>query len=159
MKLALFIIAMATAGLANAADITTETVLATMNLRRAAAGLGPLRIDSRIARAADDRMRDMEEQAYWAHISPEGRAPFEWLKPRGYAYSYAGENLASGFETAEILVESWMESKGHRDNIVSPLFVDCGVSILEGSTVGRSIGKSIVVMFARPMVEQVNRSR
>ena len=153
MKLAIFIIAMATAGLANAADITTETVLATMNLRRAAAGLGPLRIDSRIARAADDRMRDMEEQAYWAHISPDGRAPFEWLKPRGYSYSYAGENLALGFETSEVLVESWMESKGHRDNIMSPLFVDCGVSILDGSTLGRSVGKSIVVLFARPMVE------
>lgn len=152
MKLAILLMTLAAAGIANASEITTESVVATMNVHRIAAGLGPLRADARVVRAADDRMRDMEEQAYWAHVSPEGRAPFEWLRPRGYSYSYAGENLASGFETAEVLVESWMESKGHRDNILSPLFQDCGVSILEGSTLGRSTGKSIVVLFARPMV-------
>ena len=48
-----------------------------------------------------------------------------------------------------------MESPGHRDNILSPLYMDCGVAIIDGSTKGRATGKSIVVLFGRPMVELV----
>lgn len=100
-------------------------------------------------------MHDMEDLGYWAHESPDGRAPFVWLRPRGYVYSNAGENLASGFETSEVLVESWMESPGHRDNILSPMYMDCGVAIIDGATTGRATGKSIVVLFGRQMVMPV----
>jgi uncharacterized protein YkwD len=136
-------------------DITRDSVVAQMNRARAAAGLGPLHEDVRLDGAADDRMKDMEDQAYWAHVAPDGRAPFVWLKPHGYNFSNAGENLATGFETAEVLLESWMESPGHRENILSPLYQDCGVAIIDGSTKGRATGKSIVVLFGRPLVELV----
>src|SRR5687768_12264972 len=78
-----------------AREITRESVLAEMNVIRADAGLPPLRADERLAGAAEDRIRDMEELGYWAHQSPDGRTPFVWLKTRAYPYSYAGENLAS----------------------------------------------------------------
>jgi len=136
-------------------DITRDSVVAQMNRARAEAGLGPLHEDVRLDGAAEDRMKDMEEQAYWAHVAPDGRTPFVWLKPHGYNFSNAGENLAAGFETAEVLLESWMESPGHRDNILSPLYQDCGIAIIDGSTKGRATGKSIVVLFGRPMVELV----
>ena len=139
------------AGSLPAADITRESVIAQMNVYRAEKGLPPLREDARLLRAADERMRDMEELAYWAHVSPDGRSPFLLLRPLGYEYQSAGENLASGFDTAELLVQAWMESRGHRDNILSPMYQDCGVSIIEGSTTGRATGRSIVVLFARPM--------
>lgn len=146
------ILAMVAAALsATAAEITTETVVAEMNIHRAAAGLPPLRHDDRLLRAADSRMRDMEELAYWGHIAPDGRSPFEMIVPHGYEFRYAGENLAAGFETAEVLVQSWMESKGHRANILSPLYQDCGVSVIEGATTGRGMGRSVVVLFARPI--------
>jgi uncharacterized protein YkwD len=137
-------------------DITRDSVVQQMNRARAAAGIGPLHEDVRLDGAAEDRMKDMEDQAYWAHVAPDGRTPFVWYKPHGYNFSNAGENLAAGFETAEVLLESWMESPGHRDNIMSPLFQDCGVAIIDGSTKGRSTGKSIVVLFGRPMVELVD---
>lgn len=143
----LFVLALAMPALAT--DITRDAVVASMNARRAQQGLPPLHIDDRLCAAAGDRMRDMEEQAYWAHVSPEGRSPFQWLKPRGYDFRYAGENLATGFETAEVLLESWMESQGHRDNIMSPMYSDCGIAIIEGSTTGRAAGKSVVVLFGR----------
>ena len=130
-----------------ASDITRSSVVAEMNVRRATFGLPPLREDVRLDDAADDRVNDMEEQGYWAHISPDGRQPFVWMRPHGYDYRYAGENLASGFETTEVLVDAWMESKGHRENILSLMYRDCGVSVIEGSTTGRAVGKSIVVMF------------
>lgn len=137
------------AAAASAAEITRETVIAEMNVHRAAAGLPPLQEDDRLLRAATARMRDMEEQAYWAHVAPDGRSPFEVIRPHGYQFMNAGENLASGFETAEVLVQSWMESKGHRANILSPVYRDCGVAVIEGATTGRAAGRSIVVLFAR----------
>ena len=130
-------------------EITTETVLAYMNAERVAAGVAPLRIDARLAAAAEDRMVDMEDLGYWAHQSPDGRSPFVWLSTRSYPFSNAGENLATGFETAEVLVTSWMESPGHRANILSPKFEDCGIAIIDGATTGRANGKSIVVLFGR----------
>lgn len=136
----------------HAAEITRSSVIAEMNVRRAAFGLPPLREDARLDDAADDRVSDMADQGYWAHVSPDGREPFVWMRPHGYEYRYAGENLASGFETTEILVDAWMESKGHRENILSPMYRDCGVSILEGSTTGRAEGKSVVVMFGSTVI-------
>lgn len=138
-------------GTASAAEITRASVLTEMNRQREAAGLSPLAEDPRLVKAAEYRVRDMEELEYWAHKSPDGRSPFEMLRPFGYDYHFAGENLASGFETAEVLVESWMESKGHRDNIISPLYEHCGIAIIEGSTVGRATGRSVVVLFGRPL--------
>jgi uncharacterized protein YkwD len=130
-----------------ASDITRASVVAAMNEYRAEHHLPPLREDLRLDAAANDRMRDMEDQGYWAHESPNGRSPFTWLAPHGYDFHYAGENLASGFETTELLVAGWMESPGHRDNILSPHFEDCGIAIIDGMTMRRGTGKSIVVMF------------
>jgi len=131
-------------------EITPANVVALMNEYRADAGLPPLRIDARITRAAEDRMRDMEETGYWSHESPTGMSPFTWLAARDYTFEAAAENLASGFETARFLVASWMESHGHRDNIMSAEYEDCGVAIIDGATTGRATGKSIVVLFGRP---------
>jgi uncharacterized protein YkwD len=130
-----------------ASDITRASVVAAMNEYRAEHHLPPLREDVRLDAAADDRMRDMEDQGYWAHESPDGRSPFTWLAPHGYEFHYAGENLACGFETTELLVAGWMESPGHRDNILSPHFEDCGIAIIEGLPMRRASGRSIVVMF------------
>lgn len=138
-----------------ASEITRASVVAEMNVRRVASGLPELREDPRLDRAADDRIADMEDENYWGHVSPDGREPFVWLRPDGYDYQFAGENLASGFDTAEVLVEAWMESKGHRQNILSPLYHDCGVAIVEGSTTGRASGKSVVVLFGRQKGESV----
>ena len=131
------------------AEITRQSVIAEMNVRRAELGLQTLREDPRLDLAADDRMRDMEDNSYWAHVSPDGREPFAWIRPRGYEYTYAGENLASGFETVEVLLDGWMESKGHRENIVSPIYEDCGVAVIDGATTGRAVGRSIVLLFGR----------
>jgi uncharacterized protein YkwD len=130
-------------------EITPATVLAEMNAYRAQFNLPPLRSDARLEAAADDRMRDMEELAYWSHESPDGRSPFMWLRMRNYPFQFAGENLASGFETCEILVSAWMESKGHRDNILSSDYTECGIAIIDGSTTKRAVGKSIVVLFGK----------
>jgi uncharacterized protein YkwD len=140
-------------------DITPQSVLEQMNAERAALSLPPLRYDERLEKAALDRMRDMEEGGWWSHQSPDGRSPFVWLAVRAYDFEYAGENLATGFETPGLLVEAWMESPGHRANILSAHYEECGIAIIEGSTVRPAAGKSIVVLFARRFASPTLKAR
>ena len=133
-----------------AAEITPANVVTEINVRRATFGLPALQEDPRLDAAAGDRMHDMEDLGYFDHVSPDGREPFVWLRPHGYNYQFAGENLASGFDTVEVLLDAWMESKGHRENILSPLYRDCGVAVIDGLPSRRADGKSVVVMFGRP---------
>jgi uncharacterized protein YkwD len=138
----------------DANDINATNVVARMNEYRAEAGLPPLRIDPSLTRAAEARMNEMAEGEWWAHEAPDGTPPFA-LIPIDYDYAFAGENLAAGFDTAGLLVQSWMESRGHRANILGPNYADCGIAIIEGSTKGPAMGKSIVVLFGRRKVQMV----
>ena len=133
-------------------SITVESVLHSMNAQRLAEGLHPLVIDERLAAAASDRMRHMEEEAYWSHESPAGLTPFVWVRMRAYDFRKVGENLAAGFETSQVLMDSWMESPGHRANIISPDYEDCGIAIIDGSTRGPARGRSVVVLFGEKRV-------
>jgi uncharacterized protein YkwD len=136
-------------------EITAANVLRLMNDYRASEGLAPLHSDERLDLAAADRMHNMEEESYWSHQSPRGESPFQWLDRHAYHYRSAGENLAYGFETARLLVQSWMESSGHRANILSSDYEHCGIAIIDGSTLGPASGKSIVVMFGTQSATQV----
>ncbi|MHB0969188.1 MAG: CAP domain-containing protein [Thermoanaerobaculia bacterium] len=130
-------------------DITVNSLLSEINRQRLVHRLPPLRLEPRLVRAAELRMRDMEEQRYWDHVDPSGNTPFEWLRVSGYDFELAGENLAQGFESPQILVEAWMESEGHRRNLLAPRYSEAGVAIIDGGTTRRTTGKSVVVVFAR----------
>lgn len=140
-------------------EITAANVLRLMNDYRASEGIAPLHSDERLDLAAADRMHNMEEESFWSHESPRGESPFQWLDRHAYHYRSAGENLAYGFETARLLVQSWMESRGHRENILSRDYEDCGIAIIDGSTLGPASGKSIVVMFGSQSAAQVAHTR
>ena len=148
--LAIFVAAAAWAG-EPSNEITAANVVELMNLYRAEEGLPPLTLETRLSRAALDRMKHMEEIGFWSHESPEGLPPFVWISARAYNYRFAGENLAAGFETAKLLVQSWIESPGHRANILAAEYEDCGIAIIDGSTLGPAAGKSIVVLVAAEM--------
>ena len=129
-------------------EITRGSVVDEMNRHRAKHDLPPLRADDRLNGAAEARIDDMERQGYWGHYPPDGSSPFLWLSLNGYHYRQAGENLAAGLESVDVLVSSWMSSPGHRANILSPTFQDVGIAIIDGGTTGRRSGRSIVVLFA-----------
>jgi len=155
MKKVLLVALFALRALASDAnEVNVANVTALMNEYRAEAGLPPLRIDPNLTVAAEARMREMAEGEWWAHESPEGTSPFVHI-PLDYDYAFAAENLAAGFDTAGLLVSSWMESPGHRANILGRNYADCGIAVLEGSTRGPAMGKSVVVMFARRKVQLV----
>lgn len=150
-RLALVLVALLAIPLAAAPgpsdEISAENVVRVMNVYRAAGGLPPLVPEQRLTQAAQDRMRHMEEAGFWAHESPDGVSPFVWLRVRAYPYRAAGENLAAGFETAKVLVASWMESPGHRASIMSADYHECGIAVIDGAVTGRATGRSIVVLF------------
>lgn len=152
----LCMVAVTAAAIEPSNEITAENVLRLMNDYRAQEGLAPLHADLALQDAAADRMHHMEDESFWSHQSPDGLSPFHWLSQRQYPYRAAGENLAQGFETARLLVESWMESRGHRANILSANYEDCGIAIIDGSTLGPATGKSIVVMFGSKSVTPSN---
>jgi uncharacterized protein YkwD len=140
----------------DANEINADNVVALMNEYRAEAGLPPLRLDPSLTRAAEARMNDMAEGEWWGHQAPDGTPPFVHI-PIDYDYAFAAENLAAGFDTAGLLVSSWMESHGHRANILGVNYADCGIAVLDGATTGPAMGKSIVVLFGRRKVQMVSK--
>ena len=117
-------------------DITSEQLLTLVNQKRLENGLPPLSFSPELATAARNKANDMLLKNYWAHNSPDGRTPWEFLKEAGYNYVYAGENLARGFNTSLDVTNGWMASPTHRANVLSPNYSDVGFAVVTGNLNG-----------------------
>jgi uncharacterized protein YkwD len=119
------------------ADFESE-VVELVNAERQAQGLHPLTSDERLANAARGHSEDMGLQDYFSHDSLDGRHFFDRIVEAGYAYNHCGENIAAGYPTPKAVVQGWMDSPGHRANILDPAFCDIGVgyAYVGGSTYG-----------------------
>lgn len=117
-------------------------VLCLVNNERAAAGLAPLVDNGQLASAADGHSRDMVAQRYFAHTSLDGRTPGDRIAAAGYTPNRTwGENIAAGtgsYATAESIVKGWMNSPGHRSNILSSSYRDSGIGVALGYPSGGS---------------------
>jgi uncharacterized protein YkwD len=122
-------------------------IIAEMNRERARRGLTPLSGERRLDYAARDRMDDMFARRYFNHVDPDGRDPFWSMRSRGYRYLTAGENLASGYQSPQAVVAGWMESKPHREAILSPQYRDVGLSIRSGSPDLPRRGVTVVALY------------
>ncbi|MBB5786912.1 CAP domain-containing protein [Jiangella mangrovi] len=103
-----------------------QEVLDLTNEARADEGCEPLRADDRLHEAAVLHSEDMAERDYFDHVTPEGVGPGERAERAGYD-GWGGENIAWGYRSAEDVVEGWMDSPGHRKNILNCDFVAIGV--------------------------------
>lgn len=95
-----------------------EEVVRLTNAEREENGCDPLRVDDRLTEAAQDHSDDMAARDYMAHETPEGVGPAERARQAGYD-AFAGENVARGQRSAEAVVDAWMDSEGHRANILN----------------------------------------
>jgi uncharacterized protein YkwD len=102
---------------AGATAIEAEVTRLT-NAERAKAGCGALRIDARLTAAARGHSADMVDRDYFSHTSPDGRGPGDRAEAAGYP-RWSGENIAAGYSTAAAVVQGWMNSEGHRANILN----------------------------------------
>lgn len=104
------------------------------NQERAKYGLKALQVDEALSKVAHEKSRDMSVNNYFSHTSPTYGSPFDMMKQFGITYNYAGENIAMGQRTPEEVVKAWMNSEGHRKNILSPNFTHIGVGyVAEGN--------------------------
>lgn len=102
-------------------------VVRLVNQARSQNGLPPLTEDWELSRVARYKSQDMKDRGYFSHTSPTYGTPFQMIRAFGLTYRYAGENIAMGYATPQAVMEGWMNSSGHRANILSPNFTKIGV--------------------------------
>ncbi len=123
----------------NSAKVDEESeqgMLKLLNQERRKAGLSGLTEDSQLTDVARAHARDMLEQGYFSHYTPEGLSPFDRMEQASIVYQYAGENLAFAPEVT-IAMDGLMKSPGHRANILSPNFGKVGIGVLDAGIYGK----------------------
>lgn len=123
-----------------------EAVLKLVNAERAKAGVQPLTLSDKLTNIAYTKAKDMADKGYFSHQSPTYGSPFDMLKQFGVSFSYAGENIAAGQKTAEEVMNSWMNSSGHKANILNKNYTQIGVGFYRGG----EYGTEWVQLFIKP---------
>jgi len=126
-----------------------KQVIEITNSKRLENKLPQLKENKLLNLAAESRIKDMFDNNYWDHVSPDGRKPWDFIKTVGYEYSYAGENLAKGFTNANSVINAWMGSPTHRENLLNSNYEEIGVAAHSGILNGRNT-TIIVQLFASP---------
>ena len=104
-----------------------------MNVERAKNGLAALSSDSLLMKTATVKSQDMAKNNYFSHTSPTYGSPFDLMKQYGVSYRAAGENIAMGQTSPAQVMNGWMNSAGHRANILNSSFTKIGVGVAQNS--------------------------
>lgn len=107
-----------------------DTVLSAINAARAKAGCKPLRLDNRLVAAARSHARAMAEQNFFGHSGRDGSRISSRIRRQGYDFRSAAENIAAGQKSANAVVQSWMQSAGHRRNILNCRMTETGIAVV-----------------------------
>jgi uncharacterized YkwD family protein len=124
---------------ANSSD-AVQQVLNLVNKERTNAGLKALSLNSELSKMAMAKAKDMYDNNYFDHQSPTYGSPFDMMKAFGISYSSAGENIAKGQKSAEEVMNQWMNSPGHRANILNSSFTEIGIALYNTEWVQEFIG-------------------
>lgn len=120
--------------------LTASGTVAETNARREEGGLPALAVNEKLNKSAQIKVDDMFNRQYFAHESPVGDGPGDLASVVGYEYLMVGENLALGnYENDAILVDAWMNSPGHRENIMHAKYTEIGVAVKRGTYEGRIV--------------------
>ena len=104
-----------------------QEVIRLVNIERAKYGLSALTEDWELSRVARYKSQDMKDKRYFSHTSPTYGSPFDMMRSFGLSYRTAGENIAMGQRTPQQVVNAWMNSSGHRANILNSSYKKIGV--------------------------------
>ena len=108
-------------------------VIRLTNIERAKNGLQPLMTNWELSRVARYKSQDMVDNNYFSHTSPVYGSPFKMMKDFGLSYTTAGENIAMGQRSPQEVVNAWMNSSGHRRNILNSSYNQIGVGLATNS--------------------------
>ena len=131
------------------ASVVPSILVELANGDRQSTALHPLVPNAALQAAAQEKANDMAIKGYFAHTSPEGITPWYWFERVGYTFSYAGENLAVNFSDSKDVDSAWMNSPGHRANILNKNFTEIGIATARGMYQGRET-TFVVQVFGRP---------
>lgn len=120
-----------------ATNITVDELFVQTNKQREQQGQPPVRLNPTLSTAAAKKAQHMFSHNYWAHMAPDGTSPWEFILGEGYQYSFAGENLARDFDYSKDVVDAWMASPSHRENLLRGEYEDIGFAIVNGTLNGR----------------------
>ena len=115
-----------------ATAISDTEIVNFTNDQRLKHGVLPVKQDAQLNQAAFMKGQDMFKNQYWAHVSQTGVQPWGFITSSGYVYAYAGENLARDFGDSRSVVEAWMDSPTHKENILNSHYKDIGVAVVNG---------------------------
>ncbi|HAN21675.1 MAG TPA: hypothetical protein DCP51_08400 [Clostridiales bacterium] len=104
-----------------------QQVINLVNNIRTQNGLSKFKANWELSRVARYKSQDMHDKNYFSHTSPTYGSPFDMMRAFGISYRTAGENIAKGYTTPQAVVNGWMNSSGHRANILNPAFTQIGV--------------------------------
>ena len=107
-------------------------VIRLVNVERAKNGLKPLTENWELSRVARYKSQDMVDNRYFSHTSPTYGSPFQMIRAFGLSFRTAGENIAYGQRTPQVVVNAWMNSSGHRANILNASYTQIGVGYVAG---------------------------
>jgi uncharacterized protein YkwD len=132
-------------------QINKTQIVSLTNVERSKAGLISLSSNSKLDTIAEARVQDMFVKEYFEHISPSGDSASLVAERKGYRYITIGENIALGnFDNTQALVNAWMNSEGHRKNILNTSYTEIGVYAREGQYKGQKVWISAQI-FGRPL--------
>lgn len=131
--------------------LTQAGIVTWTNSQRRKNSLPKLQLSAKLSQAAQTKLEDMFSDQYFGHIAPTGEGPADWIELAGYEYVRTGENLALGnFEDDQDLVQAWMDSPGHRENILTPQFEEIGVAVGQGIFEGQTTWLAVQI-FGQPL--------
>jgi hypothetical protein len=133
------------------ASILPNVLVDLTNTNRLTDALPILHTSPLLEAAATLKAKDMATKGYFSHVSPEGVTPWHWFQAVGYNYTAAGENLAVNFSDSEDVVRAWMNSEGHRKNILNQKFSEIGIGIASGQYKGKET-IFIAQLFGKPAI-------
>jgi uncharacterized protein YkwD len=140
VQLALVIALLAAApALGAALGSPAQVVLGEVNAERQSVGVSALALDPCLTRLADARAEDMARRAYFGHVTPDGRLPWDLMRAQGCAFRYAAENIAEAENPRQAVTELW-NSAEHRRNTLDPRYAKIGIGVAS-----RSDGTEILV--------------
>ncbi|MDD5043432.1 MAG: CAP domain-containing protein [Patescibacteria group bacterium] len=135
------------------ADVKEQNLTASINGLRIQNRLSPLQENEKLNRAARARAEDMFKRQYFAHQSPKGQTFIDELLKEEYYFESAGENLAQDFRAEDKLLETWLNSPAHKQNIFNPEFEETGIAKVEGIIDGQQT-ILVVQIFAKPSTQK-----
>lgn len=142
-----------TTGVSKGPELNAKNIAHLVNAERGKAALAPLKTDERLVESARKKCLDIATKDYWAHVAPDGTDPWSYITQSGYPYYTAGENLAMNYATPDAVIDGWMNSPTHRENIEKESFTDTGVAICTPIGPTKQVHGLIVVQHFGSLIE------